>query len=107
MRVVGVYVDVDSEASLFGHWPLSTPRLLSLSSVFDRAGAGQIIEINLAIDDWFSAVAAKARAGFSITVDYGAEAAELYDPRCDPRNAARFSGTALSTIYWLSQASMT
>lgn len=66
--------------------PFSTPRLaehaLSLA-------AGQIIEVNLGVDDWFASVAAKMRHGFVITVDYGAEEDELYDPLLRPSGTLR------------------
>jgi SAM-dependent MidA family methyltransferase len=39
---------------------------------------GQVLEINLEIEAWLAKVAAKLKRGFLITVDYGAEAAELY-----------------------------
>jgi SAM-dependent MidA family methyltransferase len=50
---------------------------------------GQIIEINLAIDDWLREVSAKVEQGFLITVDYGAEAAELYDATLRPEGTLR------------------
>src|SRR5690348_605798 len=59
----------------------STPQLaeraLSLAE-------GQIIEVNLGVDDWFVSVAAKVSHGFVVTVDYGAEEDELYDPLLRP-----------------------
>jgi SAM-dependent MidA family methyltransferase len=39
---------------------------------------GQTIEINLGIDDWLTALSAKFKRGYLITVDYGAEAEELH-----------------------------
>jgi SAM-dependent MidA family methyltransferase len=39
---------------------------------------GQTVEINVEIEEWLASVAAKLARGFLITVDYGAEAAELY-----------------------------
>ncbi|HEV2833686.1 MAG TPA: SAM-dependent methyltransferase, partial [Pyrinomonadaceae bacterium] len=49
----------------------------------------QIIEINLAVDDWLTSVAAKLKRGFVVTVDYGAEASELYDPLLRPNGTLR------------------
>jgi SAM-dependent MidA family methyltransferase len=49
----------------------------------------QIVEINLGIDDWLKQVAAKLNQGFLITVDYGAEAVELYDTRHHPEGTLR------------------
>jgi SAM-dependent MidA family methyltransferase len=46
---------------------------------------GQVAEANLGIEDWFRVAAAKLTSGYIVTVDYGAEASELYDPssRCE------------------------
>jgi len=86
-----LYVTEDSNgdfASSVG--PLSTPRLAEFISAHSiELAPGQIIEINLAIDDWFSAVAAKLDRGFIITVDYGADADELYDPALRPEGTLR------------------
>ncbi|HBB88606.1 MAG TPA: hypothetical protein DC047_13425 [Blastocatellia bacterium] len=43
-----------------------------------RLREGQVAEVNLEIEAWLAKVAAKLRRGYLITVDYGAEAAELY-----------------------------
>jgi len=51
--------------------------------------SGQIVEINLAIDDWLAQVAARLQSGFVITVDYGAESGELYDPQLRPEGTLR------------------
>ena len=74
------YVTVDANGDFcWTTGPLSTPRLAEFCHAYSLAN-GQIIEINLAIDDWLGQVAAKLDNGFVITVDYGAEASELYDP---------------------------
>jgi SAM-dependent MidA family methyltransferase len=39
---------------------------------------GQVIEVNLQVSDWLSAIAEKLTAGYVITVDYGAEQEQLY-----------------------------
>lgn len=80
-----LYVTLDEK----GHFvwevgPLSTPRLAQ----FDVA-AGQIIEVNLAIDDWLTSVVTKLNPEYVITVDYGAEAAKLYDPVLRPNGTLR------------------
>jgi SAM-dependent MidA family methyltransferase len=49
----------------------------------------QVIEINLGIDDWLNAISKKIEKGFLITVDYGAEASELYDPMLRPEGTLR------------------
>jgi SAM-dependent MidA family methyltransferase len=70
--------------------PLSTPRLAEFCNVYaPELADGQIIEINLAIDDWFAQVATHLDHGFVITVDYGAEADELYDPIQRPEGTLR------------------
>ncbi len=60
---------------------LSTPRLAEFCAQYaPQLVVGQIIEINLEIDEWFARVAGKLANGFVITVDYGAESDELYHP---------------------------
>ena len=67
---------------------LSTPRL---SDYLMESGIelveGQILEVSLASEDWFERVSEKLVAGYLITVDYGADATELYDAE------QRFQGT--------------
>ena len=41
---------------------------------------GQTAEVCLALDDWIAAAAAPLRQGVLLLIDYGAPAAELYDP---------------------------
>ena len=82
-----LYVALDSNDDfVWSTGPLSTPRLTEFSL---ELAPGQINEINLAIDDWFSAVSEKLERGFLITVDYGAEAAELYDAALRPEGTLR------------------
>jgi SAM-dependent MidA family methyltransferase len=61
--------------------PLSTPQL---ADYFEFIGVQlveeQTAEVNLAIEDWLRHVEAKLRNGYIVTVDYGAEATELYEP---------------------------
>lgn len=86
-----LYVDVDSEGDfVWTKGRLSTARLaefIKTNSI--ELAKGQTIEINLAIDDWFSALAAKLDRGFVVTVDYGADADELYDPTLRPDGTLR------------------
>ena len=86
-----LYVTVTPEGAF--DWttgPLSTPRLAEFIDEYSPGLApGQIVEVNLGIDDWFARVAAKLRSGFVITVDYGAESGELYDPRRRPEGTLR------------------
>lgn len=76
-----LYVGVDSTgAFVWTTGPLSTPLLAEFCSTYSiELAQGQIIEINLAVDHWLAQVVGKLANGFVITVDYGAEAAELYD----------------------------
>ena len=86
-----LYVSVDSDgAFVWSTGALSTPRLAEFISAYSiELAPGQIVEINLAIDDWLRALSAKFDNGFLITVDYGAEAAELYDLRLRPEGTLR------------------
>ena len=57
----------------------STPRLAEYLKRHDIClREGQVAEISLETEEWLTKVAAKLSRGFLITVDYGAEAAELY-----------------------------
>ena len=86
-----LYVSVGHSGSF--EWltgPLSTRRLSEFVRHYSvQLVPGQIVEINLAIDDWLVEVAARLESGFLITVDYGAEAAELYDPVRRPQGTLR------------------
>ena len=86
-----LYVTVDSDgAFVWSTGALSTPRLAEFISAYSiDLALGQIIEINLAIDDWLREVSARVDNGFLITVDYGAEAAELYDATVRPEGTLR------------------
>jgi SAM-dependent MidA family methyltransferase len=70
--------------------PLSTPRLAEFCRTYalDLAD-GQTIEVNLEIDDWLAQLGGKLEQGFVITVDYGAEAGELYDFAQRPNGTLR------------------
>ena len=70
--------------------PLSTPRLVEFCHDYSvELVEGQIVEINLAVEDWLAQVAARLEEGFVITVDYGAESGELYDPVRRPHGTLR------------------
>jgi SAM-dependent MidA family methyltransferase len=43
-----------------------------------RPAEGQIVEITVQLEEWLRGVAARLRKGFLVTVDYGADAADLY-----------------------------
>ena len=83
------YVTVDEDGEFaWTTGPLSMPRLAEFCNDYEL-GNGQIIEVNLAIDDWLAQVAARLEDGYLITVDYGAEAVELYDPLQRPEGTLR------------------
>lgn len=82
-----LYVTLDPENNF--NWTtgaFSTPVLADLSPKLEE---GQIIEVNLEVDHWFAGVAARIKQGYVITVDYGAEEAELYDPVLRPNGTLR------------------
>jgi SAM-dependent MidA family methyltransferase len=86
-----LYVTLDSSNNFtWSVGPLSTP---SLSQFLDqhsiKLAPGQLIEVNLAIDDWLTSVSSNLKRGYVITVDYGAEASELYDPVLRPNGTLR------------------
>lgn len=86
-----LYVTVDANDRF--DWttgPLSTPRLAEFLRTHRLVLANdQIIEINLGIDDWLTQVATKLAHGFLVTVDYGAEAVDLYDSLHRPEGTLR------------------
>jgi SAM-dependent MidA family methyltransferase len=86
-----LYVTVDSNGGFaWLNGPLSTPRLAEFCNTYSiELEQGQIIEINFAVEDWLNAVSRKLDHGFLITVDYGAEAAELYDATLRPNGTLR------------------
>jgi len=63
----------------------STPALAArLDAEGIRLVDGQTAEICLDLDDWIATAAAGLRRGVLLLIDYGAPAAELYDPRRRP-----------------------
>lgn len=90
-RLVELYVNVDSSgAFVWTTGPLSSPRLAEFCDTYSvKLAQGQVIEINLAVDDWLLHVASRLANGFVISVDYGAETAELYDSARRPKGTLR------------------
>jgi SAM-dependent MidA family methyltransferase len=86
-----LYVGVSSNGDFeWATGPFSTQRLVEFCITHSlELAPRQIIEINLEIEDWFAEVAGKLENGFVITVDYGAEADELYDPVQRPHGSLR------------------
>jgi SAM-dependent MidA family methyltransferase len=85
-----MYVSVENERFVWSTGPLSTPALSEFCREYSvEFETDQIIEVNLAIDDWFEDVAAKLESGFLISVDYGAESCDLYDVALRPQGTLR------------------
>ena len=86
-----LYVALDSDGRfVWSAGPLSSARLAEFCRDYSLELAnGQIVEINLAVDEWVARVAEKLENGFLITVDYGEEADELYDPARRPHGSLR------------------
>jgi len=86
-----LYVTVSAdEAFVWAEGPFSTPRLGQFLERYSvKFGPEQIVEVNLAIDDWFEGIAHKLNPRYIITVDYGAEASALYDWTLRPRGTLR------------------
>lgn len=63
-------------------WVEQEPTTARLAEYFSRLDAplaeGQIAEVNLAAEEWIAVAASTLKRGYVVTVDYGAEAAELY-----------------------------
>jgi len=88
-ELVELYVQLSSTGQF--EWlegPLSDRRLLEMYAENDvEISEDYCIELSPEIDQWLKMVAQKLRRGYLITVDYGAEANELYN------NPARRNGT--------------
>jgi len=77
------YVDIGASGNF--EWLLGAPSLGSSArfrAYFEGCGIelseGQVAEISLEVEEWLGKVADKLRAGYLITVDYGAAAEDLY-----------------------------
>lgn len=82
-RLQAFYVGIGEDEEF--EWTLGEPhsdyrqRLLDYLEEFDvQLGEGQVVEVSFEIEDWLRRVAARMRAGFVVTVDYGADAGDLY-----------------------------
>lgn len=61
--------------------PLSSRELLRYTDMFDiRLEEGQTAEVNLAAEEWLREIAQSISRGFLLTIDYGCEARDLYNP---------------------------
>ena len=68
-------------------WLVDTPSaalLERLNKYFDEVGMrpveGRVVEVGLEIEEWLRRVAARIRAGYVVTVDYGANTEYLHSP---------------------------
>jgi SAM-dependent MidA family methyltransferase len=86
-----LYVTLDAnEKFVWSDGLLSTPALIDFCREYSiEFEQGQIIEINFEIDTWLKSVASKLESGYLITVDYGAEAGDLYDVALRPQGTLR------------------
>ena len=82
-----LYVTVDDgDNFVWTTGAFSTPQLAERALSIEE---GQIVEVNFGIDDWFAGVASNIKQGYVVTVDYGAEETELYDPLLRPEGTLR------------------
>ena len=82
------YVDVSVGGNF--EWKLGAPSTERLAEHLEKdgieLGEGQVAEINLDIEEWFTKTTACLQSGYVVTVDYGADAPELYPSNpADPR----------------------
>lgn len=84
---VGLNADGDFE------WVIAEPSTGRVVEHFaqlnSRLAEGQVAEVSPEIEDWFRLAAAKLTSGYLVTVDYGAEASELYDQSTRPEGTLR------------------
>lgn len=67
----------------------TTGQLFTLTASPVKLVKGQIIEVSPGVEAWLREVVARLANGFVVTVDYGAEAEELYDPAMRPQGTLR------------------
>jgi SAM-dependent MidA family methyltransferase len=80
-KLCEMYVGLDQAGQI--EWTLGSLSTSRLAEYFEFVGVqlaeGQRAEVNLASEDWLTNVAARLSDGYVVTVDYGAEASDLYD----------------------------
>ena len=86
-----LYITLNSDGRfVWSNGPLSTPRLSDFCRTYaPELEDGQIIEVNLALDEWLAIVASKLKRGYLISVDYGDESYDLYDVALRPHGTLR------------------
>lgn len=90
-RLLEYYVGLSSSDSF--EWIESEPSTIQLADHFKSLNValreGQIAEVNLAVSNWLSIVSRIFDSGYVITVDYGAEAADLLNASLRPEGTLR------------------
>lgn len=90
-RLRELYVGLDGAGEFV--WVAGEPSTPRLAEHFARLhitlAEGQAAEVNLAADEWIAQAAYTLARGYIMLVDYGAEAAELYDARQRPDGTLR------------------
>ncbi len=90
-KLLELYVGLDETGAFC--WVEREPSTSRLMEYFASVGVqlreGQIAEINLEAQDWIARAASKLRRGYLITIDYGAEAAVLYQASHQPEGTLR------------------
>ena len=90
-RLLELFVGLDGAGSFA--WVEREPSTPRLAEYFAGQGIelaeGQSAEVNLAAEEWIARAARAVERGFVVTVDYGAEATELYDHRLRPHGTLR------------------
>lgn len=90
-RLLELFVGLDGAGKFV--WIEGEPSTPRLAEYFSEQGIelaeGQSAEVNLAAEEWIAGAARALARGFVITVDYGSEAAELYDQRLRPHGTLR------------------
>ena len=90
-RLLELFVGLDGAGNFV--WIEGEPSTPRLAEYFAEQGIelaeGQSAEVNLAAEEWVARAGRALARGFVVTVDYGAEAKELYDPRLRPRGTLR------------------
>jgi SAM-dependent MidA family methyltransferase len=80
-QLMELFVGTEKRTGAFT-WTEGEPSSPRLSSYFEREkirlNEGQMAEVNLAAGEWLERIARIIKRGYVITVDYGAEAGELY-----------------------------
>ena len=75
-----LFVDLDEEGKFI--WTQREPSTPQLAEYFARShvelAEGQVAEVNLEVEGWMRRAASFFKSGYLITVDYGAEAHDLY-----------------------------